>query len=102
MENKTYEKIYRETSDPVALRIIRACDCFMAVEAYNTASEVGGVEMQKVLYLNALVLAGLTRDKVDFTKSIYDKLQKNNLHSANAYYLSPTDDFFLRTPRYAI
>jgi hypothetical protein len=99
MANKIYERIYREATDPLASEIIKACDKYISIEADTAAAELGGVDSRKILYLNAIALAGLTRDKVGFTGAVYDILEDVNLHSANAYYLSPDDEYFLRTPR---
>jgi coproporphyrinogen III oxidase len=93
------KKKYDDINTLLARKIKKACDEYMTLEAYNTAAGIGGVESQKILYLNAIVLAKLTRDKVEFTKAVYDILEGKSLNSANAYYLSPDDEFFLKTPR---
>ncbi|GHV75640.1 hypothetical protein AGMMS49942_04610 [Spirochaetia bacterium] len=99
MTNKTYNKVFNEAINPLASKIIRACSKYISNEANNAAAGIGSVDSRKILFLNALALAELTRDKVVFTKIIYDILEDQNLHSANAYYLSPSDEFFLTTPR---
>ncbi|GHT67800.1 hypothetical protein FACS1894110_13980 [Spirochaetia bacterium] len=94
-----YEKIYNKSTDPLASKIIEACNEYISLEANEAGAYLGGVDSRKILYLNAIALAGLTRDKVEFTKNVYDILEDQNYHSANAYYLSPDDDYFLKTPR---
>jgi hypothetical protein len=91
-----FEKIYNKTPDPLASEIIKAIDEFIATEA---DAAVNGVYSRKILYLNALTLAGLTREKVKFTKKTYDILEGHNLQTANAYYISPNDKFYLSIPR---
>jgi hypothetical protein len=99
MANKNYDKIYAEASENLASHIIGACNKFISIEADQAGAYLGGVDSRKILYLNAIALEGITRDRVEFNKRVYDILEDQNLHSANAYYLSPDDDYFLRTPR---
>jgi hypothetical protein len=99
MTNRNHEKKYNEAAENLASHIIGACNKYISLEADNAAAQLGGVDSRKILYLNAIALDEITRDRVEFNKIVFDILEDQNLHSANAYYLSPDDNFFLKTPR---
>jgi hypothetical protein len=89
----------RNTDRSLANAIMSAISKFVSDDADKAGQYQGGVDARKILYLNALVLAGLSRDKVNFTQGVYDILEDENDHFANAYYVSPNDEYFMKTPR---